>query len=99
MTSPGSMIEPQQLWLCCNTLTISKKSPTAERIAWFATQRIQREMGACHGHRLFDIDCADIVGGKDCLDSRCGRSAIRAQPYRMGRPRVSSGWPCLLVVD
>jgi hypothetical protein len=32
----------EQLWCCCNTLTISKESPTAERIAWFATQRIQR---------------------------------------------------------
>jgi hypothetical protein len=26
----------EQLWRCCNTLTISKESPTAERIAWFA---------------------------------------------------------------
>ena len=32
----------QQLWCCCNTLTILKESLTAERIAWFATQRIQR---------------------------------------------------------
>jgi hypothetical protein len=27
----------EQLWCCCNTLTILKESPTAERIAWFAT--------------------------------------------------------------
>jgi len=27
----------EQLWFCCNTLRISKESPTAERIAWFAT--------------------------------------------------------------
>jgi hypothetical protein len=32
----------QQLRCCCNTLTILKESLTAERIAWFATQRIQR---------------------------------------------------------
>src|SRR5262249_13763184 len=32
----------EQLWCFCNTLTISKESPTAERIAWFATQNIQR---------------------------------------------------------
>jgi hypothetical protein len=31
-----------QLWCCCNTLTILKESLTVERIAWFATQRIQR---------------------------------------------------------
>ena len=35
----------EQLWCCCNTLTISKESPIAERIAWFATQRIQRKGG------------------------------------------------------
>jgi hypothetical protein len=44
----------EQLWCCCNTLTISKESPTAERIAWFATQRLTS--GACHEHRWFDID-------------------------------------------
>jgi hypothetical protein len=32
----------EQLWCRCNTLTILKESLTAERIAWFATQRIQR---------------------------------------------------------
>ena len=32
----------EQLWCCCNTLTISKGSLSAERIAWFATQSIQR---------------------------------------------------------
>jgi hypothetical protein len=31
----------EQLWCCRNTLTILKESPTAERIAWFATQSIQ----------------------------------------------------------
>jgi hypothetical protein len=31
-----------KLWRCCNTLTILKESLAAERIAWFATQRIRR---------------------------------------------------------
>jgi hypothetical protein len=38
----GQHATPGQLWCCCNTLTILKESLTAERIAWFATQRIQR---------------------------------------------------------
>jgi len=46
----------EQLWCFCNTLTISKESPTAERIAWLAAQSIQRIGGACHEHRWFEID-------------------------------------------
>ena len=46
----------EQLWCFCNTLTISKESPTAERIAWLAARSIQRIGGACHEHRWFEID-------------------------------------------
>jgi acyl carrier protein len=43
LASPADFFE--QLWCCCNTLAISTESPTAERIAWFAAQRIQRNRG------------------------------------------------------
>jgi hypothetical protein len=46
----------EELWCCCNTLTISKESPAAERIAWFATSAHSTKSGAYHEHRWFDID-------------------------------------------
>jgi hypothetical protein len=45
----------EQLWCCCNTLTILKESLTAERIAWFATQRIQRIGGVFFMNHFQDV--------------------------------------------